>query len=138
MQSRFVTAAGFVLAAACLAACSSSAAPNPPSAAVTINGIDALQTHAVKCTQLQWTWMINVGDTASGATITVDPSNETPTTTAVHITNVGGFSGIYSQNNGAADTRVSGETFTIAGTANGVHTDTWEPTSARYKIVAQC
>ena len=138
MQNRFAAAAGIALTVACLGGCSSHELPGPPAAGVTINGSDALQTHAVTCKQLQWTWRIDIGDAASGADVIVDTSKENPAATSVHINNVGGFSGIYSQNNGAADTRVSGETFTIAGTANGVRTDTREPASARYRIVVTC
>ncbi len=138
MQNRFATAACAALTVACLAGCASPKAANPPAAGVTINGSDALQTQAVRCTQLQWTWRIDIGDAASGANVNVDTSKANPTATSVHINNVGGFSGIYSQDNGDADTRVSGETFTIAGTANGIQTETNQPASAQYKIVARC
>jgi lipoprotein LpqH len=119
-----IAAAAGVLTIAVLAGCSAPKMPNPPAAGVTVNGSNALQTRAVQCTQLQWTWMIDIG--------------QTPSATLVHIHNVGGFSGIYSQGNGDADTRVSGQTFTISGTANGIHTDTNQPASAHYTIVARC
>jgi ipoprotein LpqH len=138
MQNRFAVAVGAALTVACVAACSSSKAPNPPAAGVTINGSDGLQTQAVRCTQVQWAWTIDVGDAGSGAKVRLDTSGQKPAAVSVHIHNVGGFSGIYSKDNGDADTRVSGETFTIAGTANGIHTDTQEPATAQYKIVARC
>jgi hypothetical protein len=138
VRNRLAIAIGIGVAVACLAGCSAANAPSPPAAAVTINGSSALQTHAVTCRQLQWTWMIAIGDAASGADVSVDTSKQTPTATAVHINGVGGFSGISSQGNGDVDTRVSGEIFTVAGTANGVRTDTHEPASASYKIVARC
>ena len=137
MHNRYAAAAG-ALTIAVLAGCSSPQMPNPPAAGVTINGSSALQTQAVQCRRLQWTWMINIGDAGSGADVDIDTSGRTPSTTSVHIHNVGGFSGIYSQGNGDADTRVSDETFTITGTANGIHTETAEAASARYKIVARC
>ena len=138
MQNRFAAPAGIALTVACLAGCSSPQAPGPPAAGVTINGSDALQTQAVTCRQLQWTWTIDIGDAASGANLSVGTGEQKPAAISVHINNVGGFSGMYSQSDGAADTRVSGETFTIAGTANGIRTDTKEPASAQYKIVARC
>ncbi|MBV8348181.1 MAG: lipoprotein LpqH [Mycolicibacterium sp.] len=137
MHNRFAAAAG-ALAIAVLAGCSSPQLPNPPAAGVTINGSSALQTQAVHCTQVQWAWTINIGDAGSGANVNIDTSGQAPSTTSVHIHNVGGFSGIYSQGNGDADTRVSGVTFTITGTANGIHTETAEAASADYKIVARC
>jgi ipoprotein LpqH len=130
--------AGIALTIGGLAGCAPARPPSPPAAAVTIDGRSALQTQSVTCNQQQWTWMVAVGDTASGAEFTVDTSKDKPAAVSVHINNVGGFSGIYSQGNGDADTRVSGEIFTIAGTANGIHTDTQEPASAQYKIVARC
>jgi lipoprotein LpqH len=133
-----IAAAAGVLTIAVLAGCSAPKMPNPPAAGVTVNGSNALQTRAVQCTQLQWTWMIDIGDTGSGANVHIDTSGQTPSATLVHIHNVGGFSGIYSQGNGDADTRVSGQTFTISGTANGIHTDTNQPASAHYTIVARC
>lgn len=130
------------LIVACLAGCSSSKAPSAPAAGVTINGSNALQTQTVHCRQLQWTWMIDIGTddgpNSSGAQINLDAGGRQPTAMSVHIHNVGGFSGIYSQGNGEADVRVSGETFTVSGTANGIHTDTHEPASAQYRIVTRC
>ena len=137
MHSGFAAAAG-VLTMAVLAGCSTPKMPNPPAAEVTINGSNALQTQAIHCRQLQWTWMIDIGDPSSGANVNVDTSGQTPSATSVNIHNVGGFSGIYSHGNGDADTRVSGQTFTVSGTANGIHTDTDQPATAHYTIVARC
>jgi len=138
MHNRFAVAAGAAVTIALLAGCSSPQPPTPPSAGVSINGGNALQTEAVECTQLQWSWTIDIGDTESGAKVNIDGSGQTPTATSVHIHNVGGFSGISSQGNGNADTRVSDQTFTITGTANGIDTDSARPASAQYKIVARC
>ena len=138
MQNRIAAAGGAALAVACLAACSSPPMPSPPAAGVTINGGNVLQTQAVGCSQLQWMWTIDIGNAASGARVTVDTSGPTPAATTVHINSLGGFTGTYSQGNGTADTKVSGKTFTVAGTANGFDTTSNLPASAQYRIVARC
>jgi lipoprotein LpqH len=141
MQNRFAAATAVVFTVACLGGCSlHEQAPSPPMARVTINGRDAMSTNVLKCTQLQWSWMIGIGDETSGATVTIDASAETPTAKSVHIRNIGNFTGIYSDGDGGnATANFAGETFTVAGTANGLNTDDPnQPAQASFKIVAKC
>ncbi|MDT5132887.1 MAG: hypothetical protein QOE41_2198 [Mycobacterium sp.] len=109
-------------------------------ARVMINGSDAMSTNVLKCTQLQWSWMIGIGDEASGATVTIDERAETPTAKSVHIRNIGNFTGIYSEGDGGnATANFARETFTVAGTADGLNTDDPnQPAQASFKIVVRC
>lgn len=139
MRNRTVAAAA-VLTAALLGACAS----HPPthissSASVTVNGIDR-NFHIVKCGQLQWTRTIDIGSEFSGAKVIVDEGAQPATTQSVHIRNVGGFSGMYSRGgDGSADMSMTGDKFTVSGTANGYKTDkSNEPATATFKIVVTC
>lgn len=139
MRNRTVAAAA-VLTVALLGACTS----HPPthissSASVTVNGANR-NFHIVKCGQLQWTRTIDIGSEFSGAKVIVDESGQPATTQSVHIRNVGGFSGMYSRGgDGSADMSMTGDKFTISGTANGYTTDkSSEPATATFKIVVTC
>lgn len=139
MRNRTVAAAA-VLTVALLGSCTS----HPPthissSASVTVNGTDR-NFHIVKCGQLQWTRTIDIGSEFSGAKVIVDESAQPATTQSVHIRNVGGFSGMYSRGgDGSADMSMTGDKFTISGTANGYKTDkSSEPATATFKIVVTC
>lgn len=139
MRNRTVAAAA-VLTAALLGACTS----HPPthissSASVTVNGIDR-NFHIVKCGQLQWTRTIDIGSEFSGAKVIVDEGAQPATTQSVHIRNVGGFSGMFSRGgDGSADMSMTGDKFTVSGTANGYKTDkSNEPATATFKIVVTC
>ena len=59
---------------------------------------------------------------------------------SVHIQNLGGFTGMYSQGGGGdANMSMSGDKFTVSGTANGYKTDKPdEPATATYKIIVTC
>ncbi|OCB10374.1 lipoprotein LpqH [Mycobacterium intracellulare] len=139
MRNRTV-AAGAVLTAALLGACTS----HPPThisstASVTVNGHDRT-FHIVKCGQVQWTRMIDIGSEFSGAKVVVDENAQPATTQSVRIRNVGGFSGMYSQGgDGNADMSMTGDKFTVSGTANGYQTDKPnEPATATFKIIVTC
>ena len=133
-----VPVAGVALAVLMLGACSSGSQA-ASSASVNVNGKDAT-IHAVKCSQLEWYRTIDIGGDLAGVTVTIDERAQPLTTTAVRIRNVGGFTGTYSQGgNGDASMSVSGDKFTITGTANGYKTDKPnEPASAAFKISATC
>ena len=76
-----------------------------------------------------------------GATAVVDQTAHPFTVTSVHIQNVGGFTGMYSQGGGGADATASlnGDTYTIAGSASGFKTDKpGEPATADFKINVTC
>ncbi|OBF79802.1 hypothetical protein A5791_09925 [Mycobacterium sp. 852002-51163_SCH5372311] len=138
MWIRIVVAA---LAAALLGACSTGpSAPIANTAAVTVDGKEK-KFNQVKCSQVEWYRMIEIGGDFSGAKVQVDGRREPVTTQSVRIQNVGGFTGVYSQGDGsdAANTNLSGGRFTIAGTAHGFKTDkSSEPATATFKIVVTC
>lgn len=108
-------------------------------ASVTVNGNDA-NIHVVKCSQLEWYRTIDIGGDFAGATVVIDQRAEPLTTESVRIRNLGGFTGIYSQGDGGdADMSLSGDKFTITGTAHGYNTDKpGEPATAAFKIIATC
>ncbi len=140
MQNRIAAAAAGALTVAVLCACSS-----PPqtqlstTASVTVNGNDA-KINVVKCVQLEWYRTIDIGGDYSGAAVTIDERAQPLTATSVRIQNLGGFTGMYSKDDGGdANMSFSGDKFTITGTANGFKTDKpGEPATATFKIVATC
>ena len=95
---------------------------------------------AVKCSQIDWYRTIDIGGDFAGATVVVDQHAQPLTAKSVRIQNLGGFTGMYSQGgNGDANMSLSGDKFTITGTANGFKTDKPnEPASAPFKIIATC
>ncbi|OIN81713.1 lipoprotein LpqH [Mycobacterium malmoense] len=141
MRSRIAAAFVAALAAvAVLGACTS----RPPTqvsstASVTVNGNDA-NIHVVKCSQLEWYRTIDIGGDFAGATVVIDQRAEPLTTESVRIRNLGGFTGMYSRGDGGdADMSLSGDKFTITGTANGYNTDKpGEPATVAFKIIATC
>ena len=141
MPNRVVAAAGAALTAAVLSACS--ALPQTPlssTASVTVDGHDA-KIQVVRCGQLGWDRTIDIGGDFSGATAVIDQSAHPITATSVHIKNLGGFTGMYSPGGGGggATASLNGDTFTIAGSANGFKTDKpGEPATADFKITVTC
>ncbi len=140
MQNRIAATAAVALAVAGLCACS----PKPQTqlsstASVTVDGHDA-KIHVVKCNQLEWYRTIDIGGDFAGATVSIDERAQPLTTTSVRIQNLGGFTGMYSKDDGGdASMSFSGDKFTITGTANGFKTDKpGEPATATFKIVATC
>lgn len=108
-------------------------------ASVTVNGNDA-KFQIVKCTQVEWYRTIDIGGNFSGATIAVDERAEPVVAKSVHIRNLSGFTGMYSQGDGDdAKTSLSNGKFTITGTAHGSKADNPnEPATATFKIVVTC
>jgi hypothetical protein len=106
---------------------------------VTVNGNDA-NFHNVKCAQIGWTRTIDIGGSFAGAKVVIDEGGQPATAESVHIQNLGGFTGMYSRGGGSsADMSMSGDKFTITGTANGFKTDKPnEADSATFKIIATC
>lgn len=96
--------------------------------------------HLVKCTQLEWYRTIDIGSDFAGAEVTIDQRSEMLSAESVHIQNLGGFTGMYSRGDGGdADMSLSGDKFTITGTANGHEADKFsEPATAKFKIIATC
>ena len=140
MENRIAAAIAAVLAVAGLGACS----PKPrtqisSTASVTVNGNDA-KINVVKCHQLEWYRTIDIGGDFAGATVVIDQRAAPLTAQSVRIQNLGGFTGLYSKDDGgSADMSLSGDRFTITGTANGFKTDKpGEPATAAFKIIATC
>ncbi|OBH40655.1 lipoprotein LpqH [Mycobacterium mantenii] len=139
MRNRSVVAVA-VLTVAVAAACTS----RPPTqlastASVTVNGIDR-NFHIVKCGQVEWTRMIDIGSDFSGAKVVINESAQPAIAESVHIQNLGGFSGMYARGGtGSADMSIAGDKFTVSGTAEGQKTDkSGEPATATFKIVVKC
>ncbi|WP_406817753.1 lipoprotein LpqH [Mycobacterium sp. M23085] len=139
MRNRIVAATA-VLAIALVSACTS----RPPAqiastASVTVNGNNR-NFHIVKCGQRDWTRTIEIGGDFAGAKLIVDESAQPATVESVRIQNLGGFTGMYSRGDGgSADMSMTGDKFTVSGTANGYRTDKpGEPADATYKIFVSC
>jgi len=113
--------------------------PLVATASVTVNANEA-KFQIVKCTQVEWYRTIDIGGNFSGATVAVDERAEPVTVNSVHIRNLGGFTGMYSQGDGDdAKTSLSSGKFTISGTAHGYKVDKPnEPATATFKIIATC
>nr|WP_231974868.1 lipoprotein LpqH [Mycobacterium sp. E1747] len=140
MLDRSAAAVAAALAVAVLAGCAS----RPPSqisstASVTVDG-HGRTFHIVKCGQLQWTRTIDIGGNFAGANVVIDENAQPATAESVRIQNLGGFSGMYSRGDGGnADLSVTGDRFTLTGTANGYKTEKpGEPAAATFKIVVTC
>lgn len=140
MRNRFPMLAAAALAVALLASCTA----RPPTqlsstASVNINGNGA-DFHIVKCSQMEWNRMIDIGSDFAGARIVIDERTEPAVADSVRIRNLSGFTGMYSHDGaGDAELTVNNDKVTIAGTANGYKTDKPnEPASATFKITATC
>jgi len=140
VHNRIAAATAAVLAVAGLGACS----PRPQTqlsstASVAVNGNDA-NINVVRCNQVEWYRTIYIGGDFAGATVVIDQRAEPLTAESVRIQNLGGFTGMYSKDDGGnADMSRSGDKFTITGTANGFKADKPnEPATATFKIIASC
>jgi hypothetical protein len=139
MRNRIVAAVA-ALTVALLGACTSRQPTQIAStASVTVNGNDR-NFHIVKCGQRDWTRTIDIGSDFAGAKLIIDASAQPASLESVRIQNLGGFSGMYSRGDGGnADMSMTGDKFTISGTANGYKTDKpSEPATATYKIFVTC
>ena len=139
MRNRLAAVAA-VLTVAVVGACT----PRPQTplvatASVTVNSNEA-KFQIVKCTQVEWYRTIDIGGNFSGATVAVDERAEPVSVNSVHIRNLGGFTGMYSQGDGDdAKTSLSSGKFTISGTAHGYKVDKPnEPATATFKIIVTC
>ena len=123
-----------------LAACSPKPQiPLSSTASVTVNGNDA-RINVVKCYQQEWYRTIEIGGDFACAKVVIDGRAERLTAESVRIQNLGGFTGLYSKDDGGqANMSLSGDKFMITGTANGYNSDKPnEPASATFKIIASC
>jgi ipoprotein LpqH len=139
MLNRFAAVAAALTVAVVGACTPRPQTPLVATASVTVNSNEA-KFQIVKCTQVEWYRTIDIGGNFSGATVAVDERAEPVTVNSVHIRNLGGFTGMYSQGGeGEATTSLSSGKFTITGTANGYKVDKpGEPATATFKIVASC
>ena len=140
MHKRIGALVGTALAVAALGACSPKPqTPLSSTASVAVNGNDA-KINVVKCYQQEWYRTIDIGGDFAGAKVVIDGRKEPMITESVRIQNLGGFTGMYSKDDGGdADLRFSGDKFTITGTANGYKSDnSMQPATATFKIVATC
>jgi ipoprotein LpqH len=140
VRNRIAATAAVALAVVVLGACT----PRPhtqisSTASVTVNGNDA-KLNVVRCSQLEWYRTIYIGGDFAGATVRIDERAQPLTAESVRIQNLGGFTGMYSKDDGGdVNMSFSGDKFTITGTANGFKTDKpGEPASAAFKIIATC
>ena len=139
MRNRIVAAVA-VLAVALLGACTSRPGTQISStASVTVDGKDS-NFHVVKCGQMQWTRTIDIGGSFAGAKIIIDEGAQPASAESVRIQNLGGFTGMYARGDGAnADMSVTGDKFTVSGTARGFKTDNPnEAASVDFKIIVTC
>jgi hypothetical protein len=140
VPNRIATTAAAVLAVLALAACSPrSSGQIASTASVSVNG-NSSDIHVVRCTQLEWYRTIYIGSDFAGATVIIDQRAQPLSAESVRIQNLGGFTGLYSAHDGGdASTSLSGDKFSITGTANGYKTDKpSEPATATFKITATC
>ena len=139
MPNRIVATAA-ALTLALLAACTARPSGQISStASVTVDG-NAASFHVVKCGQSQWTRTIDIGGSFAGAKLVVDEGAQPASAESVQIRNLGGFTGMYSRGGGGdADMSMSGDKFTVTGTASGYKTDKpGEAATAQFKIVVTC
>ncbi|KKC05125.1 hypothetical protein AWC17_29815 [Mycobacterium nebraskense] len=140
MRDQIAATAAAALAVTMLGACTARPSTQLSStASVTVNGNDT-KFNVVKCGQREWTRTIDIGGDFAGAKVIVDERAEPVTAESVHIRNLGGFTGMYSRGSeGDAETSLSGDRFTISGTAHGYKADKPnEPATATFKIVTAC
>jgi hypothetical protein len=150
VQNRIATVTVTALLIAGLAACSSEQANHPSQATVAINGNTVATKQRVVCNQQldalpgkpqQMFWAISIGDQqVSGARVMLNDSGQNLVANSVRIQNLGGFTGMYSRDDGGeANASFASETFTISGTAEGFNTyQPGESAKATFKIVATC
>jgi ipoprotein LpqH len=138
-KNGFAAATGAALIAVGLAACSSHSQTVAASTAwIKINGIEAMKTDHVQCTQVQWLKTIEIGDSMAGARLFVDETAATPNAKSVRIRNLGGFTGLYSEGDGGnADSTSADGRFRVTGTADGSDKDN-QPATAKFDISVKC
>jgi ipoprotein LpqH len=146
VQNRFNAAAWALLVVGGVAGCSSPApAPPPPgtlpagTAEVSINGAATGRTNTVACTFVGPLTTIRTGDDRAGTTSVVDNARGL-TVQSAEISNLGGFTGSYWADLGAAaKVQMTGRTILMNGTAAGF--DTGNPsfrTTGEFSIKVAC
>jgi lipoprotein LpqH len=129
--NRFAAGLGTGLMVVGIGACSSPPPAASPQAGtlpsgtaqVTIDNKDIPRTYAVHCTSIESLRMIATGDVTAGATALVS-NKDALTAQSVGIQDLGGFTGSYMEGlQGRAQVTMSGQTYTIRGTAEGFDTD---------------
>lgn len=133
-----------VAAIAISAAAPAAGCAAPPSllgthtATVLINGENTGAVHPVQCRQDGWRWHIESPGTAGFSAMI--QTGTSPAADTVQIRDLGGFTGsFWTGTVGDGSARVSGDKFTISGTAHGYFTD--HPTTrtdATFEITTAC
>jgi hypothetical protein len=137
VRNRVVAVLGAAVVVAGMSACASERSAPARTARVTVDGDS--QTVEIACSQLQGFRTINVGNEAAGLEATVLYDGTTIKPQWVKIRNFGGFTGsVWTGGVGSADASISGDTFTIDGTAYGVSANNPKPATTNFKIVADC
>jgi hypothetical protein len=140
MYQRTVVVVAAALAIVGLGACSPKPqTPLSSTASVTVDGNDA-KISVVKCSAQEWYRTIVIGGNFAGAKVVIDGRAEPPSAQSVRIQNLGGFTGMYSKDDGGdATLSVSGDKVKITGTAHGYKSATpAEPATATFAITATC
>jgi ipoprotein LpqH len=109
-------------------------------ASVSINGADTGKSYPVTCSQDGWSWFITTpSDQKSGFSAALKTGAETAAD-SVQIRDIAGFTGMYWQGTvGDGQAGISGNTFTLTGTASGSFADNPSgEATATYKIKTDC
>jgi ipoprotein LpqH len=148
VKSGFVALAALAVVAG-VGGCSSSSPPPQPAgslpvntAHITVNGQSAGTTRTVTCTQVDQYMNIDTGDKNTGVSAVVQSveGGFKLAAKSVQIRNLGGFNGDFVDGIvGNGDASVTGNTYTISGTADGFNADKPNTrTTATFQIKAAC
>jgi lipoprotein LpqH len=128
VRKQFSSGAAAAMIAASVGACTSSPSASPAgtlppgTAKVTVNDRGLSETTAVQCTQIGSLTTISIGHAAAGVTALVSNQNAL-TGKSVSINDLGGFTGSYMEGlGGKTQVTMTGETYTIRGSAEGFDT----------------
>ena len=148
MDNRIVAVAAAAVVAGAIAGCSSSPTESPRPAGslapgtgqATVGGKGIAVTDRVSCPQVGQAHTIEIGDDNSNAQVIVSSANNEWSVNSVVLNNVGGFTGsFWSGRAGKADVKLVGMTYTVTGTATGVHADKpTQTTDGKFEIKANC
>jgi ipoprotein LpqH len=140
VNGRVIASVGAALAVAVSACGGQEPALGTRTASVLINGADTGKAYQVNCVQNGWSWLITTpADQQSGFSAAVKTGAQTAAD-SVQIRDLSGFTGSYWQGTvGDGKAEVSGETFTITGTAHGSFADNPSgEATATFKIATSC
>ena len=139
MENRLIAVAAGVLVAGVAGCASPPPALGSTTATVTIDGKDTGGTHAVRCSQTGWQWIIETPDKAKGFTAVLE-TGDAVSARSVDFRDFGGFTGTFWAGNiGDAEVSGAGGEYTITGSADGSFTDNpSNAVTATFTIEAFC